>query len=524
MSVSLIETEAVPLPKTGLLAVVLFVTILAATLRLPALDLRPMHGDEANQAVKAGALLERGYYRYDPHDHHGPTLYYLALIPAWLRGVTEYETLGPSSYRIVPVVFGIATVALSSLLASAFGLGAALLVGTLTALSPAFVFYSRYFIQESLLVFFTLLAVYAAWRYTRKASLPWALCCGASLSLMHATKETAIIAYAAMIGAFLFVRYLQGRNGAARADRINPRHIILASVLAVVLSITLFSSLFSYWRGPLDSILTYGNYLHRAGGVGLHDKPWYYYLQTLAYVHRGPGPRWSEGSILLLGVMGLALAVGARNAIGRHINLFRFLAVYTVLVSITYSIIPYKTPWTILTPLHGFILVGGIGAARLIQHTPSKGLKIVAWALLIAASLHLGRQAHLANTKYYADPRNPYVYAHTSTAFLRLPERINALASVHPEGKALSIRVIQPDKDYWPIPWYLREFTRIGFWLEIPQSPDADVIIADPGITEALGKRLKKKYVTETVGLRPAILRTLYIEQGLWDSLIASRR
>ena len=38
-----------------------------------------MHHDEANQAVKFGALLERGEYRYDAHDHHGPTLYYLTL-------------------------------------------------------------------------------------------------------------------------------------------------------------------------------------------------------------------------------------------------------------------------------------------------------------------------------------------------------------------------------------------------------------------------------------------------------------
>ena len=55
-------------------------------LRLARLDVRPMHHDEANQAVKFGALLERGEYRYDAHDHHGPTLYYLTLPVAWLRG------------------------------------------------------------------------------------------------------------------------------------------------------------------------------------------------------------------------------------------------------------------------------------------------------------------------------------------------------------------------------------------------------------------------------------------------------
>ena len=48
-------------------------------LRLARLDVRPMHHDEANQAVKFGALLEHGEYRYDAYDHHGPTLYFLTL-------------------------------------------------------------------------------------------------------------------------------------------------------------------------------------------------------------------------------------------------------------------------------------------------------------------------------------------------------------------------------------------------------------------------------------------------------------
>jgi predicted membrane-bound mannosyltransferase len=54
------------------------ILIVAGWLRLHDLGSRPMHADEANQAVKLGALLERGEYRFDPYDHHGPTLYYFA--------------------------------------------------------------------------------------------------------------------------------------------------------------------------------------------------------------------------------------------------------------------------------------------------------------------------------------------------------------------------------------------------------------------------------------------------------------
>jgi len=47
----------------------LTLTAAALAIRLPRLDQRPMHGDEANQAVKAGILLEAGQLRsYDATD------------------------------------------------------------------------------------------------------------------------------------------------------------------------------------------------------------------------------------------------------------------------------------------------------------------------------------------------------------------------------------------------------------------------------------------------------------------------
>ena len=65
-----------------------------------------MHHDEANQAVKFGELLETGDYRYDRHDHHGPTLYYLTLPAAWLRGQATLASLDERTLRAVPAVFG----------------------------------------------------------------------------------------------------------------------------------------------------------------------------------------------------------------------------------------------------------------------------------------------------------------------------------------------------------------------------------------------------------------------------------
>jgi hypothetical protein len=40
------------------------------------------------------------------HDHHGPTLYYLTLPVAWLRGQHTLASLDERTLRAVPAVFG----------------------------------------------------------------------------------------------------------------------------------------------------------------------------------------------------------------------------------------------------------------------------------------------------------------------------------------------------------------------------------------------------------------------------------
>ena len=144
---------------------VLAVLAVAAGFRLPGLDHRPMHADEANQAVKTGILWETGTYHYDVADHHGPSLYWLTLPVLRLSGAADFAHSEEHAYRIVPVVFGLGVVALVLLLADGLGRTAALAAGLLTAISPAMVYFSRYYIQEMLLVFFTTGAIVAGWRY-----------------------------------------------------------------------------------------------------------------------------------------------------------------------------------------------------------------------------------------------------------------------------------------------------------------------------------------------------------------------
>jgi len=84
-----------------LLALVL---VLAQWLRLADLAARPMHADEANQAVKLGGLLAGEGYRFDPSDHHGPTLYYFSEVVARWRGENNLAALTEFTVRLTPVL------------------------------------------------------------------------------------------------------------------------------------------------------------------------------------------------------------------------------------------------------------------------------------------------------------------------------------------------------------------------------------------------------------------------------------
>ena len=510
-------------PGHLLLLLPLSILAIAFFSRLTQLEARPMHGDEANQAVKAGALLDEGFYRYDPLDHHGPTLYYFSLVSARLLGQHIFIDTSERTFRIVPALFGIGIVVLILLLRSGLGTIAAWCAALLAAVSPAQTYYSRYFIQETLLVFFTLALLLCGWRYIRRPGPGWALATGACIGLMHATKETSIIAWAAIAAALVITILWKKRSGEKAGFAMRPTHLGAAIAVAVVVSVTLYSSFFTYARGPLDSILTYGHYLQQGGEPTLHEKPWTYYLAQMAYVHNGAGPHWSEAMLLLLALIGAIAILRFPERLDGDRDLMRFLLLFATFMVLIYSALPYKTPWSMLSLHAAIILVAGIGMSALLRLRLRRPVNLLIALLCVAGIAHLTYQSWLANARYPADPRNPYVYAHTSPAFMKLVDRIEDIAAVHPDAEAMLIHVIQPDEDYWPIPWYLRRFERVGYWKTIPDPPDAALIIADRDLTETLDARLQETYVVEMHGLRPSVLRTVYIREDLWKAFIETR-
>ena len=363
---------------------VLLIAAAALVLRLPQLAQRPLHNDEAVNAFKVSELWQEGRYVYDPDEYHGPTLHYATLPFLWFSGAANADELPDATLRLAPVAFGVGLILLLLLFVDGLGRTAVIWAGVFTAGSPAMVFYSRYFIHEMLLVFFTALTLGAGWRYTQTRSARWALLAGAGLGLMAATKETFVLALAAMtlagsITAWWSMREWKGDIPVAQsrpeATGVSPfrfletwrplwnwKHAALAFGTAFAIWLLLFSSFFTNSAGPLDSLRTYLPWLKRAGGESFHIHPWHFYLHRLAWFQPARSPVWSEGLILALAAVGAAVSL-----LGKKSPLHRFLALYTILLTAIYSAISYKTPWCLLGFFHGLILLAGVGASALLE-------------------------------------------------------------------------------------------------------------------------------------------------------------
>jgi len=513
---------------------ILVVALGALASRVPRLKMRPMHTDEAVHADKFGTLLEEGRYEYEPNEYHGPTLNYFTLIPAWLSSARTYARITESTVRIVPVVFGVLVIGLTVLAADGLG-PAAIWTALLAAVSPAMFFYSRYYIQETLLVCFTFGAIVSGYRYSRSKALPWAVATGVFLGLMHATKETCIIALGAMGLALAVVTLCErwkGRPVRELLRAVKPAHLGLAAVAAICVSALFYSSFLSHPRGVLDSYATYATYFGRAGGGGedtTHVHAWHYYLQMLLYARYGSGPIWTEGWIVLLAVVGLVVAITGKGAGAMDVRLLRFLALYTVSMTVVYSAIPYKTPWCLLGFLHGMILLAGVGATALLRWARRPVARVPLALLLVAAVAHLAFQAYRGSYVYGSDSRNPYVYAHPTPEVFTVAEIVKEYAGVYDDPCDLTVQVACAGHDYWPLPWYLRPYNG-GYSNALPDQVGPLIFVSEE-MEGALGRRLYTEtpperrqmylYVFDEpyyVWFRPQVKLVGFVRKDLWEA------
>ncbi len=467
----------------------------AALLRFYDLELKPLHHDEGVNSWFLTRLFREGVYVYDPRNYHGPTLYYAALLSTRVLG------LGTTALRVAPALFGTATVGLALLFRRWIGDRGALAAAALLAVSPGSVYFSRYFIHESLFVCFTLGMVFAALRYRDGGRPIHLLAAATSAGLLVSTKETAIISLAVLAGAEVATRaYLRlgagprpaERASAAGERRAAPLRWLGAAALFLLVTVLFYSSLFSSMGGLADALRTYTFWFET--GRGEHVYPWYQYLSVLLL---------DEAPLLVLGLLGIVAALHQRRARAPI-----FLALWALGISVAYSVLPYKTPWLALNFLAPLALVSGWSIEARSVAAPVRTLSVAAAAVAFSLSL-----AVWLSFFRYDDALQPYVYAHTRREFLALPRDIEAIALRAGAREATSIAVMAPD--YWPLPWYLRDFQRIGYWGKVVETSDA-LVIVEPSQEAELSQTVGDAYRRSgSYLLRQGVELVLYVRSDL---------
>ena len=448
-----------------------------------------MHTDEAINAYITGQLLDGEKYQYDPIDRHGPALVELTLPIVHLEGSQKFSDLTETQLRLVPVLVGSATILLFAAAVEIFGFIPSLVAALLFAFAPLPVYYSRYFIHETLFVAATLGLILSGARALLKNSLSAAALAGFCAALMLACKETAALHFFAL-GLAVTIGWRLRATG-----KIPSLKIWLTAVTTFLLAgILMFTWFGQNWSALADLFRAIPHLAARASGEG-HEKPFWYYLVLLA-------GGWSGGLILALALLGIFRATNSFTRLS--------LAIYTVLIYTIYCAIPYKTPWLALNFWLPLSLLAGFAVEWLWFASTrfSRRAAIVigcgALGILIA---HDTRQRVFI---FPADERNPYVYAHTTEDLLGLPIRLEELAQ---QDKIPNPRIAVIAKDAWPLPWYLRKFLNVGFWQPNQEIGDTDFFITTTDVSGKLAERLKN-FRPDFFGARPNVLLILWSPQN----------
>jgi uncharacterized protein (TIGR03663 family) len=456
-----------------------------------------MHTDEAVNAYIVGQLLAGESFTYDPQDRHGPALAALAVPLVRMQGAKAFSGLTESELRLTTVLAGTVTILLFGAAVEMFGFAPCLIAALLFAVAPLPVYYDRYFIHESLFSAATFGLILTGWRACKRHSAGQAALAAACAALMLACKETAVLHFFALAAA-AFVFWLWNLRGKSLGGLWRPKAALAAAAAFLLLSVMLFTWFGTNWKALPALLQAVPNFFARAGGEG-HQKPFWYYAQLLT-------GGWSGGLISTLACIGFFQTARKRGP-----SPYAFLAFYVLFLAVIYSLIPYKTPWLALNLWLPIALFAGL-AIKSLWHLPAKypALRIAIPAFcILAGAVAAVLIAHDTQQRVFvhpADETNPYAYAHTSEDLLGLPKEIEELAR---QNAIAAPRIAVIASDPWPLPWYLRHFSQVGFWQPGEQAGEADYYITSTDAADQYGDQLQG-FNPEYFGVRPGVLIVLW--------------
>ena len=146
--------------------------------------------------------------------------------------------------------------------------------------------------------------------------------------------------------------------------------------------------------------------------------------------------------------------------------------------------------------------------------------------------VHLSFQIYWTAFKYAAHPENPFTYSQPQHDLTAAVNTIAEITAQLDNGYDVYLSVTAPGHEYWPLPWYLRNYSNVGWSdtirLDISRFP---IILTTPDFENKLVKYLyevpppgkRNLYIPlfdEKVELRPNLELRGYIKKDLYDTYL----
>ena len=507
------------------------VILVGALLRFENLADRPFHADEATGARITAKRMEPGGATFDPKHFHGPLLADLAIPLCKSRGESCWRDLTKSTMRLLPAIAGTLLVMLPLCWRRRFGDGPMLLAAALLATSPLLVYYSRMFIHEMLLALFGLAALMALTRNPHRGrdltvagaagfrtvlcrNLRWAIP-GILIGLMFATKESFAISIIAWSAAAALV-LLENHKFFDRKTIVSGWHqyrlpVAIALAAAAITAGGFYTDGFRHPQGAIDAVRTFFVYETVVG----HDKPADYYLRFLALPQKAAGVWWYGTPVVVLALFSYLSTFRRSPQAVRGRAMIRFITYAAAGHFLIYGLIAYKTPWLACLPWAHVCLLAGFS---LTEASPRRILLQTALVMLAGACLvtQFQQTRRAIADRYASDDRNPFAYVPTRPDIEKAAKWLDQLRQVAPGRTLEPIYVI--GGDYWPLPWYLRSFGKIGYWPNPPTDmAQQPLVIAMPDAEDEVMRALENSHMFLPRGLRANVQIDLFVRNDIWE-------
>ncbi len=503
------------------------ITAIGAWLRFVHLGAKPLHFDEGVNGATILQMLDEHTYAYKPHKHHGPLLFFLNAVSVAFGGRTV------EALRFMPALFG--TLAIPSILLFRRQLGWAgvCTAAAFVAVAPIEVYFSRTAIHEIYNFFFNFVLVGAAFAWSVGHKPRYLLLASASLACLFATKETTVLTVAALVPA-LAVTLVYGPTGrlpvgsvqrSLRALVVRERRALLqACVLFVAIWAVLFSSFFT----DMGGLWAFFEAFFRWGETGAepgHQKVWDWFFRDILWPYYRP--------VVVLGAVGLVWGALERD------RLALFCLVWFLFAAAAYAVIPYKTPWCVLSfsgPL--FLGVGLLGdrtwgaLARVRFGRPlaagAASVVLAGWALPAAAPLDPWARTvaphgdtWTINLEEYDVEGHPFVYAQTVREYLHLIHDLEGLVATA-SRVGVTPRAVFVDLKY-PIRYYLPGLVRMGSQNTLEaarRAQDIDILCLPTEQAPQVEALLEEGFTRRRYHERPGHRIDMFVRDSLWTSFV----